>query len=800
MELRVESNCTLCHSPVLKSVAREGDDVFCCVGCQAVYHVLAQRSQLEGYQQNPLFQQAVRAGLISNPYLLERLRLAEIASVGEPLQKLHLEIADLWCPSCAEVIRLMLLQQRGIRNCVVDYFTDLASVEFSPISQSKDQIFALIQSLGYRPVALDSSEARKVSRDLWLRFAVAAFAALNLMMFAYPIYASYFREEGLGYTELFGWLSFAMAVPVILYSAWPLYQRAAASFRVGILGMESLVAIGVSSAFLYSTVELLRGGARVYFDSMSVIVAFVLLGKIIETRAKFSAKDSLMRLSHSLPRRGRKRDADGQEAFIPLKEFRLGDIAVALTGEKIVLDGVIIEGEGAVDESILTGESTPAVKYVGSGITAGTLVLQGRLLYRVTATPDQTMLQQIIDMVEKDLGKRVFSARLTDQIAAWFVPFTLLLSVAAGLYVWLSGGAADGRSLLETSMLRALSVLLISCPCAIGIAVPLAESHLMHGLAQLGAIVRNRRCLAYLGCETVVVFDKTGTVTSGVFSVVSGLEELSASDRSILKGLTAHSTHPMSCAIAQAIEEPAANYGQVEEIAGRGLRGTWENMEYLLGSVALMTSQGIEAPPQPAASSSGSLLSLLYFAKNGRVVGVLSLGDVIRPEARDVLAQLSPIRCVLLSGDGEMAVEKVARACGFSEWYAGQSPMEKRTFVADLVQAGEVVAMLGDGINDTLALAASHVGISVVSATDVSIQVSDLLLTTDRLTLIPQLHQLARKGRRILKQNLFWAFAYNIVGVGLAMFGVLSPLFAAFAMATSSLMVLLNAQRLVKVG
>lgn len=745
-----------------------------------MHNVLAQRGQLAGFRDHVLFQQAVRSGLISNP----NLRPPATGSSAEPPIRWHFEISDLWCPSCAEVIRLILLQERGVVNCVVDYFTDLACVEFHLRDLSKERIWQVITSLGYHPVKLDSHEGRRVSLSLWLRFIIASFAALNLMMFAYPIYTTYFTDDPQQYAQLFAWISLGVSIPVVTYSAWPLYRRALTSLWVGILGMEALVALGVLSAFAYSTYDLFRGGIHVYFDSMAVIVAFVLLGKILETRAKFSAKASLLHLAHTLPRRGRVLAADGSESYVPLKELICGDILVALTGEKIVLDGQVVSGEGAVDESLMTGEAVPIAKSTGMSVIAGTLLRQGRLVYRVVATPEQTLLQQLVGMLEKDLGKRSLLVRRVDQIARWFIPLTLALALASGLWAGISEGT------LEAGMLRALTVLIIACPCAIGIAVPLAESYLIHGMAALGAIVRNRRCLESLGRETLVIFDKTGTVTYGAFTVCSGLDALTADSQSVLKAMTRCSIHPIACAITQAIPGPWAAVDDVTELPGKGLQGTFQGVRYLLGSRDFLVSSGVHVAVHESTSTN------VTFARNLTALTTLELGDRIRPEAAETIRQLSPVRCCLLSGDAVSAVEHVATQCGFDSWRARCSPLDKREFVTDCVQRGEIVVMLGDGINDALALTAAHVGISVVSASDVSVQVSDILLTTDKLTVVPKLCALARRGRQIVQQNLFWAFAYNVVGLGLAAAGLLSPLFAAFAMMASSLIVLVNARRL----
>lgn len=787
--------CALCQTALPSHYMSEGDHSFCCAGCLAVYNVLSRRNELARYQESPLFHQALRSGLISNPALLQNLSRARDERGAAETQRLHLEITNLWCPSCAEVIRLVLQQEEGVINCVVDYFTDLAMIEFDLRRIGRDRVLQLIGELGYQLLPLENREARRVSSALWLRFIVAAFCAANLMMFSYPIYASYLTDDPLEYAKLFSWLSLLTALPVVTFSAWPLYQRVITSLPLGILGMEVLVVLGVLAAFVYSLWELFQGGIRIYFDSLSVVIAFVLLGKIIETRAKFSAKESLLRLTRAVPRRGRRREQDGTEAFVALKEVQAGDLMVALMGEKIVLDGVVMEGEGAVDESLMTGEALPVHKQCGEPVMTGTLLRYGRLVYRVTSSSDGSLLQQIIRMVERDLGQKSVTAdRIIDRIAALFVPTVIAIAFLTGASIWLFGEAVAGRGLGETAFLRAIAVLLISCPCAIGIAVPLAESQLMHGLASLGAIVRNRACLAFLGRETAFVFDKTGTVTEGTFTVLEGVEDLSPEHQSALKGLASQSIHPVAVALAKAALAPAASFSSVEELTGRGLRGELNGRHYLLGSRSLLESCGISVANER--EDGDSLASQVYFAKDSQLLSVIRLGDAIRPEAPTAIAELIHHRTCLVSGDARGPVEAVAKQCGFKDWHAGCSPLDKRAFVEALREKGEIVAMLGDGVNDALALTAAQVGISVVSATDVSIQVSDILLTTERLTVIPKLCALAQRARRIIAQNLFWAFAYNILGIGLAVTGQLSPIFAAFAMVTSSLIVIANSQRL----
>lgn len=773
------SHCALCSTSTNPSAIIDGNHHFCCSGCQAVFTILSAKNLLHQYQETPIFQQAVRYGLISNPALLEQIRQKE--TTLEECEKLYFEVQEMWCPSCAEVIKLIISQEKGVKNCIVDYSTDLAAIEFSPKQISKEYLFQLIKNLGYQPNQTVSLESGKMNKALAIRLCIAAFCSLNIMMFSYPLYATYFDYDGDNYGFTFAWLSLIFALPVLLYSCWPIFKRFANSFKVGIYGMETLVVIGVLTSFGLSLYELLNGGTRVYFDSMTVIVVFVLLGKVIETKAKFSAKESLFRLNRTIPKRGRKRFADYTTAFVPAKDITIGDVLVVLSGEKIILDGVVIEGNGSCDESLMTGESLPISKSPGLSVISGTILQNGWIAYQVTTTSEQSTLQKIVDMVSKDLPAKGQHRNIVDYIVRYFVPFVLLLSVLAFIYSYLSGNT------IESSIIRAISVLLISCPCAIGIAAPLAESQLLQGLAKLGAIVRNRACLNLLGRETVFVFDKTGTITEGCFSVVSGLRE-----EIVLGSLAAQSTHPMSLAIATACGEKRVSFSRIHEHAGKGIQGVYNEDVYYLGSSDFLKSFGIEIRNPPI--DTFNITSNVYFAKNREFITTLVLADRLRPDASATIAKLKP--AILLSGDSITPVKKIAEQCAFDSWYSSCTPLQKREVIEELRHAGKIVCMLGDGINDALALTRAHIGISVLNAADISVQVSDILLTNNQLSFLPKIRSLARFGRKIMHQNLFWAFFYNIVGMGLAFFGLLSPIFAAFAMVVSSLMVLGNAKRL----
>ena len=791
--------CRLCETPVRNHTYKGQEDLFCCAGCHAVYQILFSQKISIKFQDHPLFHQAVRSGIISNPELIEKVRLKEADPRSNEYLKIYLEIQDMWCPSCAHIIYFILMQEEGIRQCTVDYSTDLASIEYSPRYLSKEKIFLLIKGLGYRPSDLQDPRQVAISKSLYLRFIVAAFCSLNTMMFAYPIYASYFHSDPSTYAELFAWFSCLASIPVLTYSASPIWRRCYAAMQARILGMEALVLIGVSAAFILSMYELLQGTYYVYFDTMTIVILFVLLGKIIESKAKFSAKDALTRLTKGLPRRGRKRFEDGSESFVCIKELIARDHIVALTGEKIVLDGVVIEGEGACDESLMTGESLPLVKKAGDLVLAGSILQQGRLVIQVTAQADKTVLHHIIAMVEQDIGDKAKYIRSIDRIVKWFVPTVICVAFLTAAYCIITQTYDPGYTAMQTAWIRAISIILISCPCAIGIAAPLAEAYILNAFAKNGAIVRNRGCLAYLGKETIYVFDKTGTVTEGKFNVLNGLETLSEEDKQLLKGLVSCSNHPIAFAINQSLPYIPIKFQSVEEIIGKGLKGVHEGTSYLLGSFNFFKEQSIIFPATlPMTAPSNSINTTVFFAKGHVCIACLVLGDRIQPSIKNMLSEMHPIARWLVSGDSCSTVKYVAEQCGFDRWVGECLPLQKRECIEGLKKDGAIVAMIGDGINDAPALTAAHIGIAVVAASDISIQVSDILFTRDCLPILPTLRRIAIKGRRILKQNLFWAFFYNIIGIILAMNGLLSPIFAAFAMISSSMIVLLNAQRIPK--
>lgn len=749
--------CALCGLTGTTPLIEE-ERYFCCRGCRAVWHLLSARGGLDAYRDHPVFKQAVASGVISNP------ELKGVAADAEEMKRLAFEIREMWCPSCAEVIEILLLQEKGVLSCKVDYATDMALVEYDPKKIASDGVFSFIRGLGYDPLFLEEAIVQGEQKGLTFRLFIASFSALNVMMFSYPIYASYFDYEPEGLSFILGWMSFLFTLPVITYCLWPITRRFFCSLKTALYGMESLVMVGVTAAFVLSTMNLLQGSQEVYFDTLTAIVAFVLWGKRIEGRAKLTSKEAFYALARSLPQRARKKGV-----FVSLKEIEPGDLIECVAGERIPLDGVVVEGEAWVNESALTGESLPSFKSAEAILEAGGIVETGRLVIKVAGR--ESILNRMVDACKINLEQKSQYIRTLDPWVRGFVPAVLLL--AGGVYGFTG------------SFSRALALLVISCPCAIGIAAPLVEYKMLQAMTQAGALIRNRAALFKLPFVTLWAFDKTGTLTEGSLQV-EGVNELSEDEKRGLKGLCRLSRHPVSRAIFEALPAPEVAVERVFEVEGEGISATCCGKSLYLGSAFFLKKQGIEVPLNPQENSEA------WFYTGSREVR-LTLKDKIKPEAKNVISQFNST--LLLSGDSSFQPRIVGQSLGVTEVLFPLKPLEKKKILAERKAQGEVVVFVGDGLNDAPALAEADIGIAASGSLGLAQAASDILLTQPSLEVLLTLRAIALKGRRRIRENLFWAFFYNGIGMFLAVFGLLTPLFSAFSMTISSLIVIFNSRR-----
>jgi Cu+-exporting ATPase len=617
------------------------------------------------------------------------------------------------------------------------------------------------------------------------------------------------------------WLKLALAIPAVLWCGWPFFARGFESIRSGWLNMFTLIALGTGGAFLYSVVATVapdlfppamkdeHGLVPVYFEAAAVIVALVLLGQVLELRAREKTGGAIRALLDLAPKTALKVDPGGKTETIPLAEVKVGDILRVRPGEKVPIDGTVIAGRSAIDESMLTGEPIPVEKNIGDRVTGGTLNGRGSFDMRVDRTGAETTLAQVVEMVASAQRSRAPIQALADKVSGYFVPAVIAVSMIAFIAWYMFG--PEPRS--AYALVAAVAVLIIACPCALGLATPISIMVATGRGAQAGVLVRNAAALERLAAVDTLIADKTGTLTEGK-PALTGLETWSgfAPDEvlRLAASLEAGSEHPLATAILRGAEQKGLKPAKVEDfeaVTGQGVKGRIGGRVAGLGNARLMGNFGIQMGPlaQAADARRKQGETVMYLAVDGKLAGLVAVADPIKPSAAEAIAKLHGLglKIIMATGDNEATAKAVAARLGIDEVRAGLMPEDKLAFIAEKQQKDHVVAMAGDGINDAPALAKADVGIAMGTGADVAMESAGLTLLKGDLRGVVRGVELARATMRNIKQNLFFAFVYNALGVPIAagvlypFFGILlSPIIAAAAMSLSSVSVVGNALRL----
>lgn len=620
------------------------------------------------------------------------------------------------------------------------------------------------------------------------------------------------------------WIQFALATPVVLWAGWPFFERGWASLKTRNLNMFTLIAMGTGVAWAYSVVATLAPGifpdafraadgtVAVYFEAAAVITVLVLLGQVLELRARERTSGAIKALLNLAPKTARRIAEDGSEAEIPLEDVAVGDRLRVRPGEKVPVDGVVEEGRSALDESMVTGESMPVTKSDGDTVIGGTMNQSGALVIRADKVGRDTMLSCIVQMVAEAQRSRAPIQRMADQVSGWFVPVVIGVAVLA-FVIW---GVWGPEPRFAHGLIAAVSVLIIACPCALGLATPMS---IMVGVgrgAGLGVLIKNAEALEHMEKVDTLVVDKTGTLTEGKPAVTRIIAAKGFEESELLRiaaGVERASEHPLALAIVDAamgrnIEIPLAS--DFDSPTGKGALGTVEGKRVTLGNARFLAESGIDTAPLAAEADTlrGDGATAIFMGLDARAVGIFAIADPIKPTTAEALAALRAdgIKVVMLTGDNRTTAEAVARQLGIDAVEADVLPDQKADVVARLKQEGRVVAMAGDGVNDAPALAAADVGIAMGHGTDVAMESAGVTLLKGDLNGIVRARQLSEATMSNIRQNLFFAFVYNAAGVPIAagllypFFGILlSPMIAAAAMALSSVSVVANALRLNRV-
>lgn len=794
----VETSCALCgldcgRHPILRRFDHD-ERAFCCAGCVNVYSILSESGILasgQDFRDTQLYRESLKLGLIANP--TEKAEATELLTTAQS-REVMLQVSGMWCSACAWLIEHALRKERGIVSAEVSFVSDLLKVTYCPQYLPMERITARIAGLGYHASEYKGrqDDLGAAKRDLLLRMGVAAFLWLNVMTLSTVLYVGYFEKIADSVSRFLPFVLMALATPAVFYSAWPILRLAANGLRNRVIRMEALLALGILAAYGSSAAEAFRHGRHFYFDTACAIVALVLAGKLAEQSAKDSTARSIASLYRMMPKKARLL-VNGHERFVSVDALQTGTVFLVQPGERIPADGVVVEGHSHVDESVLTGESAPRARAAGDQVICGSVNGAGVLQVRATKVGLESTLAQIIEAVESAMGSRSRLERQVDRVSRVFVPCIIAVALLT-FGGWMAAGAPPSAALM-----RAISVLVIACPCALGIATPLAITTAIGAAARKRILVADSHVLETIRKVDAVVLDKTGTVTCGDF----GLLEIAgtARDLPLVASLETHSEHPFARAICRWAESEhleVAPAREVEVHEGMGISGVVAGREVFVGNRSLCPRPPTRELAEKVAVWERLGHSVVYFGSEGNVAGALAFGDRIKPEAEKLVSELKGrgIRTLLVSGDGHAPTNWVAAQIGVDEVTAEALPERKTEVIRHLQNRRAVVAMVGDGVNDAPSLAQADLGIALSSGTDIAMKAAPLVISGGNLLSVVEAFDLAEDSLRVVRQNLFWAFFYNTIGVTLAAAGLINPIFAAGAMVVSSLSVIWNSKRI----
>ncbi|TDR49621.1 Cu+-exporting ATPase [Pseudomonas brenneri] len=709
-----------------------------------------------------------------------------------------LPISGMTCASCVGRVERALNKVPGVQSVSVNLANERAHVEVAG-QMDPAVLIAAVEKAGYTATlpqsetATQAGQEQRLKHERWsLVMAIALALPLVLPMLVQPF--------GLHWM-LPAWVQFLLATPVQFIFGARFYVAAWKAVRAGAGNMDLLVAIGTSAGYGLSIYQWLIAPAGVephlYFEASAVVIALVLLGKYLESRAKRQTASAIRALEALRPERAIQL-IDGREQEVAISALRLNDLVLVKPGERFPVDGEVVEGQSHADEALITGESLPVPKQPGDKVTGGAINGEGRLLVRTLALGAESVLARIIRLVEDAQAAKAPIQKLVDKVSQVFVPTVLVIALATLIGWWLYGAP------LETALINAVAVLVIACPCALGLATPTAIMAGTGVAARHGILIKDAEALERAHEVSAVVFDKTGTLTSGA-PKIAHLRAVDGNEALLLQqagALQRGSEHPLAKAVLDACHDqdlPVADVSASQSLTGRGIAGTLDGRQLALGNRRMLDETGLK-PGDLAANASaweaeGRTLSwLIEQSPQPRVLGLFAFGDTLKEGALQAVQQLKArhISSHLLTGDNRGSARVVAQALGIDDVHAEVLPADKAATVAELKKTG-VVAMVGDGINDAPALAAADIGIAMGGGTDVAMHAAGITLMRGDPRLVPAALEISRKTYAKIRQNLFWAFVYNLIGIPLAVFGLLNPVLAGAAMALSSVSVVSNA-------
>jgi len=791
--------CTHCQLEFDESVMikeKDGSDVhyFCCKGCQGVFHLLRSEGLDTFYDKLGKNQLEPPKELQDDlhKFDLEGFRKKYIIERSDGLDEIFLIIEGIHCAACVWLNEKVLHQTPGVIEATINYTTNKAHVVWDPEQIKLSQIIEKIRAIGYNAYPYDpkmqEERANKVRRDYYSRLLVAIFATMNIMWIAVAQYTGMFTGMRSDVKNILNIAEWVLATPTLFYSGWVFFRGAWFGLKNRFINMDVLVATGASLAYAYSIWAMLTGKGEVYFDSVTMIITFVLAGKYLEVLSKKRAADTMDALSNALPTEVTVIEND-TKLMVPVEEVNPRDIIEVRAGEKVAIDGVIVSGEGSFDESSLTGESEPILRVKGDEIISGSVAIDGVVRYEATKDYSSSMLTTLVGLLEESLTKKPKIERLANEISGYFS--VTILSIAFLTFIgwlWMTGE-------FERALVVSISVIVIACPCALGLATPVATLIGINLAARRGVLFKEAAFIETMAKADVLVLDKTGTITEGKPHVVNA-KRYHEYDLNLLYSLVKSSIHPVSQGIVRYLEDHYEYLKElplesIKQVQARGIEANFKRHKLLGGNAKMMQEFGVGVDEE-------SEYTLFIFAIDGEIVAKFELRDLPKEGAKDAIAEIRKlgIDILMLTGDNENVAERVANEVGITEFKAGLFPEDKAKEIDILHAEGRVVVMAGDGVNDALALSKSDIAIAMGSGSDVALEVSDVVLLDDKITSLRDAFLISRRTFKFVKQNLALSVIYNSITIPLAIAGYVIPLVAALSMSLSSLMVVGNSMRI----
>jgi P-type Cu2+ transporter len=724
-------------------------------------------------------------------------------------------VTGLSCASCAISVESMLKAQEGVLNATVNYANSTARVEFHPETVNAASLKSVIQSIGYDLLVDENGSEQQEDiqrthfRELRVNTLISALLAVPVV-----VIAMFMMDLPYGNFIMLG-----LTTPVIGWFGRSFFINAFKQAKHGKANMDTLVALSTGTAYLFSTFNTFFPNywhvhnlhAPVYFEASAVVIAFILLGKMLEEKAKSNTSSAIKKLMGLQPKTVIRLGADGQQTEVSLSLVKQEDHLLVKPGERIPVDGEISSGSSFIDESTITGESMPVEKMSGQKVFAGTINQKGSFVIRAEKVGGDTILSQIIRMVQQAQGSKAPVQKLVDKIAGIFVPVVIVIALLSFL-IWFFLG---GENSLTQALLVMVSVLVIACPCALGLATPTAVMVGIGKGAANGILIRDAESLEMIHKVNAIVLDKTGTITEGKPVVTESSWFGNDSDREWLKEvlytMESRSEHPLADAVKQSLEDSSGrllNLDSFENIAGQGIRASFGEDLFILGNRRQLDSYQVQLPEAILSminSWQEEAKTVIGFARNQELIALFAVADKIKETSKNAIAELQQqgIEIYMLTGDNQQTAKAVANQTGISNYRAEVLPSEKAEFIIQLQKEGKIVAMAGDGINDSHALASANVSIAMGKGSDIAMDVAQMTLVSSNLQLIPRAIRISRQTVRTIRQNLFWAFLYNLIGIPIAA-GILypfsgfllNPMIAGAAMALSSVSVVSNSLRI----